>query len=204
MIASLLALAAAAAPVTPLRCGAVERPGIAERGGDGEWRGGAVDLCRSIAQNERAPGAAIAFRAYRDMHDLRDARNDALAVLSRAELAIAMPGAVPALGPPIATSRQYLLVRADAPLRNQSELAGRRVCFIIATQAEAALDTWARAAHIPILHGGFQESAELRDAFDTGYCAAMVVDARDIPGGAEHTRALGPPLAETPLFAVRP
>lgn len=203
MIAALLALAATVTPPASLRCGAVERPGIAERDSDGVWRGAAVDLCRQIAQAEHGPSATIAFRAYRTVPDLRDTQNDTLAVLSRAELAIARPAISAPPGPPMATSRQLLLVRPDSPVRSQSELAGQRVCFIVASAAEAALNAWARPAQIAIQHVGFQEPVELRDAFDTGYCTAMAVDARDIPGVAEHTRVLGPPLAELPLFAIR-
>ncbi len=204
MIAALLALAAAvAAPPTGVRCGAVERPGIAERDSDGIWRGTAIDLCRHLAQAEHGPGATIAFRAYRSLADLRDARHDALAVLSGAELAIAMPAATASPGPPVARSRQLLLVRPDTRLRSKSELADHRVCFIIASEAEAALNAWARPARIAIQRAGFQEPVELRDAFDTGYCAAMAVDADDIPGGAEHTVQRGEPLAELRLFAVK-
>jgi hypothetical protein len=125
-------------------------------------------------------------------------------VLSRAELAIALPGARAPSGSPVASSRQLLLVRPAAPLRRQSELAGHRVCFIIATAAEAALNAWARPAYVAIERVGFQESVELRDAFDAGYCAAMAVDAGNIPGGAEGTVELGPDLVVVPLFAVRP
>jgi ABC-type amino acid transport substrate-binding protein len=203
MIAALLALAAAATPAAaaPFRCGAVDRPGVATRGGDGTWRGIAVDLCRQAAQAERGPGAGIAFRTYRRIADLRDARRDNLAVLSRAELAIAWP-AQP--GRPVATSRQLLLVRPGSPLRRRDELAGHKVCFIVGSAAEAALNAWSRPAGLAIQRAGFQEPVELRDAFDAGYCAAIAVDAGDIPGGAGHTVALGPPLAELPLFAVRP
>ena len=200
MIAALLALAAAVSPPAPLRCGAVERPGIAERAGDGIWRGTAVDLCRKTARARHGPGAAIAFRSYRSIADLRDARHDTLAVLSGAELAIVMPEQSSLPGPPVAISRQLLLVRPDTPLRNQSELAGRRVCFIVASTAEVALDAWVHATQIAVQHAGFQEPVELRDAFDAGYCAAMAVDSRDVPGGTDHTQALGPPLAELPLF----
>jgi len=200
VIASLLALAAAVL-VPPLRCGAVERPGIAEHDADGNWRGSAVDLCRQIAQAEHA---TIAFRAYRTPQDLRDAPHDAVAVLSRAELAVVLPDTSPPSGPPVAISRQLLLVRADAPLRSPSELAGHRACFIIASEAEAALNVWARATHTPIQRAGFQEPVELRDALDAGFCAAVAVDGQDIPGGPEHTRVLGSPLSELPLFAIRP
>ncbi len=202
MIAALLAVVAAVVPAAPFRCGAVERPGIAERGGDGVWRGVAVALCRQAAQAEHGPAAAIAFHPYRRIDDLRDAPHDAQMVLTRAEFAIAWPTAAAPPGPPVATSRQMLLVRPGTPLGSPAELAGHRVCFIVASEAEAALDAWARATQAAIQRVGFQEPVELRDAFDAGYCAAMAVDAQDIPGGAERTRQLGPPLAELPLFAV--
>lgn len=220
MIAVLLAVAGAAMPpaviarpAAPFACGAVERPGIAERGGDGVWRGAAVDLCRQSAQAEQGADAAIAFHAYRRIEDLRHARQDALAVLSRAELAIALPFAdgPSADGPsanapsglPVAISRQLLLVRPGTTMDSQSGLAGHKVCFIVASAAEAALNARSRAMHIAIQRVGFQEPVELRDAFDAGYCAAMAVDANDIPGGGEHTVPLGPALAELPLFMVK-
>ena len=201
MIAAMLAMVAAAA--TPFRCGAVERPGIAVRGEDGEWRGAAVDLCRQAARSERGPGGEIVFRAYRQIADLREAPHDALAVLSPAELAIAQADARVPSGSPIAISRQLLLIRPGAPLHRRSDLAGRRVCFIVATAAEAALNAWAKPAHVAIQRVGFQEPVELRDAFDAGYCAAMAVDAQNIPGGADHTVQLGAPLAEVSLYVVR-
>lgn len=196
MMALLLAIAAAASPA-PFRCGAVARPGIATRADDGVWRGAAVDLCRQAAQ-----GAPIVFRAYRQIGDLRDAQHDALAVLSRAELAIASPTLIPP-STPVAISRQVLLVGPDAPLHQPGDLAGHRVCFIIATAAEAALNAWAGTTRVAIERVGFQEPVELRDAFDSGFCSAMAVDAQDIPGGAQRTRSLGAPLTELPLFAVR-
>jgi hypothetical protein len=202
MIAGLLAAAAAVTTPAPVRCGAVERPGIAERGGEGAWRGVAVDLCRQYAEALNGPGAAIAFHPYRRIEDLRDAPHDAVTVLSPAEIAIAWPTAGQPPIPPIAISRQLLLVHAGTPLHSRTELAGHRVCFIIASAAEAALNAWARPARIAIERAGFQEPVELRDAFDAGYCAAMAVDAQDIPGGAAHTMELDPPLAELPLFVI--
>lgn len=198
MIAALLAIAAAATPA-PFRCGAVERPGIAERGSDGQWRGVAVDLCRQAAR-----GGPIAFRPYRQIDDLRHASQDAFAVLSRAEMALALPTARTPSAAPVAIDRQVLLVSPASPLRRAADLANHRVCFIIATAAEAALNAWARAAQVPIQRVGYQEPLELRDAFDAGACAAMAVDAQDIPGGADRTAQLGPALAELPLFAFTP
>jgi ABC-type amino acid transport substrate-binding protein len=214
MIAVLLTLTLAGAEIAPatspvarqtaaVRCGAVERPGIAERGNDGTWRGVAVDLCRRIARATQGADAPIAFHTYRTPEDLRESALDSLAVLSAAELAIARPDIGPQTGPPVAISRQLLLVRANRPVQGRNALAGQRICFIMATEAEHALNAWIRQTGIVIKRVGFQEPVELRDALDAGYCAAIAADADDIPGGAAHTSAPGSALAELPLFAIR-
>lgn len=206
-----LMLGAAQMPPVPVagddgtvRCGAVERPGIAERGDDGAWRGIAVDLCRRLARARQGGAEKFAFHPYRTQQDLRDSGQDALAILSAAELAVARPGTGAQAGSPVAVSRQVLLVRANRPVQNQDALAGQRICFIMATEAERALNVWARQAGIAIRRVGFQEPVELRDALDAGFCTAMAVDADDVPGGAANTRVLGPALAELPLFARTP
>jgi hypothetical protein len=207
MIASLLALALAGADVAAssgatVTCGAVERPGIAERGEDGGWRGIAIALCRKKVQAARGIAAPIVFHAYRTADDLRASVHDFVSVLSAAELAIARPDSGDHHGAPVAISRQVLLVPANKPVADAKALAGQTLCFIMATEAERALNQWIKQTGMAIRRVGFQEPVELRDALDAGYCAAMAVDADDIPGGPARTRQLGPALAELPLFAT--
>jgi len=194
VIAALLLLAAGAMPAATFHCGAVTRPGVAELGEDGVWRGTAVDLCR-----QRAGNRVVEFHLYETPAALAAAGNDDLAVLSPAEIAAAH---LAPQGAPLTVSRQVLLVKPGAPIERAEALAGRRVCLLVASAAESALDRWARERRIAIVHAGFQEPVELRDGFDAGYCAAMAVDAADVPGGPARTRALAPALAEVPLYAL--
>lgn len=198
----MIALAAAllAAAPAPLSCGAVTRPGIAERGADGVWRGRAVALCHAVADAAGGPGAAIIFHGYDSLAALRGAADDRIAFLSDAERAIApLPGALRA-GPPIAVSRQVLMVPPAAAARTPRDLAGRMICFIVGTRAEDALDAWATRAGVPIERLAFQEPVEMRDAYDVGKCAAIALDAEEAIGG----RVLDAPLASEPIMATTP
>jgi hypothetical protein len=201
----LIALAAAllAAAPAPLSCGAVTRPGVAERGADGVWRGRAVALCHAVADAAGGPGAAILFHGYDSLAALRDAADDRIAFLSDAERAIApLSGALRA-GPPIAVSRQVLIVPPAAAARTPRDLAGRMICFIVGTRAEDALDAWARRAGVPIERLAFQEPVEMRDAYDVGKCAAIALDAEEANGDTGG-RALDEPLASEPIMATTP
>ena len=193
----LLAMALAAAAPAPLSCGAVTRPGIAELGEDGVWRGAAVDICRAAAVKQNGAGARIAFHDYDSLSALRAANKDQLAFLSRDELAQTKLRA----GPIVVIDRQLLIVRTQSPLRTQRDLAGRIVCFIVGTRAEAALNRWAAAGHVRIDRLAFQEPIEMRDAYDVGKCAAMAIDGAEVPKDSPN-RALGTPLAQVPILVA--
>jgi hypothetical protein len=193
---ALLGLALAAAAPTPLTCGAVIRPGIAELGEDGVWRGTAVDVCRSVAASRSGPGAPVAFHSYNSLSDLRAAAKDRLAFLSGQELAQAgMAG-----GPVAAVDRQVLVVRDTSTLATPSDLSGRIVCFIIGTRAESALNRWSAGAQVPIDRLAFQEPIEMQDAFDSGKCAAVATDSAERPHGRP-SRVLGT-IEQQPILAA--
>lgn len=106
-------------------------------------------------------------------------------------------------GPTIATERQVLVVPAASRVRAPRDLAGRMICFIVGTRAEDALDRWATTSRVPIERIGFQEEIEMTDAYDVGKCAALAVDAQEVPhDGAHHV--LAESLAETPVVAATP
>ena len=111
-----------------------------------------------------------------------------LAATARAPLAC---GVVPNTGtaerradPAIAVERQVLAVKEHSPARRACDLAGKLVCFIIATPAEDALDAWAVRDNVPIERLAFQEQDEMMDAFDVGKCAAMAIDSAGMIAGA--------------------
>ena len=66
-----------------------------------------------------------------------------------------------------------LLAPRTAGLRSLADLAGKQVCFIAGTAAEAALDAAAAARHVDILRFPFEEDGEMQAALVTGHCVAM-------------------------------
>jgi general L-amino acid transport system substrate-binding protein len=192
---ALFALALGAAAPSPLTCGAVTRPGVAELGEDGVWRGAAVEACRAVAAKRHGANAPIAFHSYDDLPALRAAHEDQLAFLSNDELAHTTLRA----GPVVASDRQVLAVRTQSALHSQAELAGRVVCFIAGTRAEAALDRWMASTHTRLNLLAFQEPVEMRDAYDVGKCAALAIDGAEMPADYPG-RILGAPLAEVPIM----
>lgn len=197
MIAAVLLAVAAPAPLT---CGAATRPGVAERGADGVWRGRAVELCRAIAEQVGGPGAPIVFHSYDSVAGLRAAADDRVAFVSPDEI-----GQVPALraGPVVAIGLEVLAVRAASPVTGAGELSGKLVCFIVGTRAEDALDAWSARTGTRIERLAFQEPDEMRDAVDVGRCTAEAVDDAELPARGT-MRALDPPLAATPIRAALP
>src|SRR5580698_70798 len=110
---SLAALLLFAASAPPLSCGAVPRPGVAELGNNGVWRGAAVEVCRKVARQTDCPNAQIEFHSYDSAAALREAANDRLAFLSKSELATPSLGSAMRAGPVTAVDRQVLVVAAN-------------------------------------------------------------------------------------------
>ena len=207
VLAAVALLQTAPAP-TPaaVRCGAVERPGIAVRGPDGAWHGRAVEICAAVAKAASDPTAPVEFHGY--VSDLAMAKDDHIAFLSQAEVTAPMLSRVLRPGPVIGYQTHILVVRASSPVRRPEELAGRLVCFMIGSAAEDALDDWALREAVAIERLGFQEPDEMHDAYASGKCSAMAIDTAD-EGGAMASkpledRALGEPLARVPIVAAVP
>lgn len=194
-------------PAPPVRCGAVERPGMATRGGDGQWRGAAVDICRASADAAYGAGTPIEFHGYDGLAGLAAAGQDGIAFLSAAELA------VPALrgrlrpGPVVTVGKQVLLVPAASGRHRREDVGGRMVCFIVGSAAEDALDAWAQAHATPVEHLGFQEPDEMRDGYAAGKCAALAIDGEEVRWYGPASRGsvvIAEPLAALPIHAATP
>jgi ABC-type amino acid transport substrate-binding protein len=202
-VIALAALLWAAAAPAPLTCGAVTRPGIAEVGLDGVWRGRAVDMCRRVAARLGGAGAPIAFHSYDSLAALRRAAADRIAFLTRVELAMPTLGDALRAGPPVADDRQVLIVHATPAVHAPADLTGQGVCFIIGTRAEAALDRWAQRTGTSIDRMAFQEPSEMQDSYDVDRCPAMAIDAAEMSddGTSRVLATIGsePILAATPI-----
>ena len=97
-------LAMLTAAVT-LTCGAATRPGVAQLGSDGIWRGRAVEACRAVAAADAGPETSITFHAYDDPAALRAAVEDDIAFLTPAELATLPLATTMRAGPTVSVGR---------------------------------------------------------------------------------------------------
>lgn len=167
-------------PAPSLTCGAVPAPGLAELGMDGMWRGYLVTLCRRIANATGRDPARIAFHAYDGPDGLAGAAKDDVAFLSPIEMASGSLSDELLGGPVVSHDRQLLVQRADMPVQNLPDLAGKLVCFIAGTRAEDALERWAGRSRIAIEYLPFQEPVEMADALAVGKCAAEAIDIANI------------------------
>ena len=193
-----------------LRCGAEPRSGVAEDRG-GALGGVAVDLCRAIAASAAGPRAKIAFRLYdsaRAFDAVRDG-GDAVFFLSPDAIADQSLAASIIAGPPVFTVRLSLLAAQDSTARSPRDLAGSAVCFMVASDAERALDAAFRGWGRDFVHMAFQEEDEMRDAYAVGHCAAMAGEEAELsrltaPQGVDNlaSRVLPQPLATFPVIVA--
>ena len=189
-----------------VRCGAVERREIVVPGGDGSWRGRAVDLCHAAATAAWGPAARTEFHVYHTRAELAAASADQIAFLSAAEFALPELRGRLRAGPVIALEEQVVLVPSISPVRRRGELGGRVVCFIVGSVSEDALDAWALLSGVAVQRLGFQEPDEMRDAYAVGKCAAMALDRteaiEDYGAASPANRLLGDDLSRVPIRAA--
>ena len=194
-----------------VRCGAGERPGFAWAGADGRIAGLAVDLCRAVAIAVLGPQGRVGFRLFgaaRDYDAVRDGADD-LVFLSGTE--IVEEGLAPRVlpGPTVFIEALALMVPEASAPRRLEDLAGASVCFMVGSGAQRALEAAAEHQHLSFARLGFQENAEMLDAYDVQRCRAVAGEATQLAamrldGGVNHlaSRILPQPLALYPVLAA--
>ena len=196
-----------------VRCGSVERPGLAWRDDAGHWSGLHVEVCRAVAAAALGRGAAIAFHAYGSERDFAGAGDgtDQIAFLAPAEVAEHGLSDALAPGPTVFVEGHDLLVAAGSPVRHAEQLATRPICFIIGTAANDSLEAWFGARHASIVRYAFRETDEMNDAYAVQRCAALVGESTALAqtrleGGVNHlaSRLLPEHLARFPIGAATP
>ncbi|HEX2941397.1 MAG TPA: transporter substrate-binding domain-containing protein [Rhodopila sp.] len=158
-----------------LRCGAVERPGIAEAPPTGGIVGVAVDICRAVGVAVLGAKGRVAFRLYETTQDFNAVRRwqDDLAFLTGGEIAEQALGARILPGPRIAIDQMAVMVPQASPARGLDGLAGQTVCMMTGSEAQRAMESAVTARHIPIARLMFQEDVEMLDAYNAGRCDAV-------------------------------
>ena len=220
MIAFAIAPAVHAGPIVDrirlagvIRCGAAPRPGLAARSPNGRQAAGLyLDLCRAIGAALLGPEGRIEFNLYdsdKGFERVREGSDD-LAFLDGDEIADHTLAANILPGPAVYFLSTAAMVKADSPIGQMSDLAGKAICFYQGASAHRNLEAWMAAHRLDFVRMGYMEYGELYDAYNAGVCDAEVGEAPDLaaarldaPGGGP-SRILSEPLATFPVIAATP
>jgi len=194
-----------------VRCGAVERPGLAQAGPDGRPGGLLVDVCRAVAVAVLGGPERVEFRLYAGPADFEAVRGQEqdVSFLTGSEIAEQeLAGAVLPLAP-VFVERHAVMVPGASPRRSLAELAGQGICFLVGGSAGRSLEAWFDDHRRSFLRHPHSEEGEMGDAYAAGRCQAVAGEAtalaalRLAPGVKElHSRFLEEPLAAFPLLAT--
>ncbi|HEY2618439.1 MAG TPA: hypothetical protein VGI78_13955 [Acetobacteraceae bacterium] len=196
-----------------VRCGAVERPGVAEAPPEGAPFGVTVDVCRAIAIAVLGPSARVTFNVYEAPQSFDGVRqgSDAVAFLTGGEIAEQNLAGFVVPGPTVLVSTIAVMVPQPSPVQRLADLSGQTVCLMIGSRAQRALESAVGSLHLAISRLTFEEDVEMLDAYDVGSCGAAVgettylADMRLNPGVRRLASRLLPDLlAPDPVIAVTP
>lgn len=194
-----------------LRCGAESRPGLVHVAPDKTASGLLLDLCHAIGAAVLPPNGHIEFTIYDASKDYDAVRagTDDVFFLTAAEALEEdlMDKIVP--GPTVFNLTTNVMVFTDTPVRQLKDLAGKAICFPQGSGSHRHLEAWFARNRLDFIHMGFQEEAEMYDAYASNKCLGVAGEgtflaaARSDPAGGEpHGRILSEPLAVFPLFAA--
>jgi general L-amino acid transport system substrate-binding protein len=193
-----------------LRCATVVRAGIAVPTIDGHWRGLAVDMCRAVAAALLGDPTRISLRPYVGPSIGSSGRPDDLVFLSGTQLIgdKATDDAALHLGPPIFHDALGLLVPGSGAA-TIAELSGKVICVEAGSATDRALVQYFTQHHLDLREHPFQETDEMRQAYDTGNCAALagprttLASVRADPSeGRRADRILPEALVDQPILAA--
>lgn len=194
-----------------LRCGAYERPGIAQTIDDQHWSGLAVDLCRAVAVAVLGDANRIAFVGYESDPEFERIRrgDDDLFFLTHAEVQAHHLAEAVVPGPTVYLLANAVMVPGKAAERQLADLKGKGICYMIGSSAENALNEWYESRGLDWIHHAYSEEGEMNDAYGVQRCHALAAEstrlaqARLYRGAAPlDSRLLPGALSLYPLFAA--
>jgi general L-amino acid transport system substrate-binding protein len=219
-LASLPALARPAAAQSTLekvkaqgyvRCGSVERPGLAQDNPNGNWSGLELEICHAVAVAVLGPNGKSAYHAY-DSDKAFDAVRqgaDQLSFLTFTEMAAQNLTDKVLPGPAVFIESHDLMVEANSSVVSPADLAGKGVCFMNESPANESVDAYFEERHIPIIRHGYQEDGEMYDGYAVQNCPAVAGESTTLAdagldGGINNmkSRLLREHLATFPIVAA--
>ncbi len=195
-----------------LRCGAVPRAGFAEVSSDDKVAGWAADLCRYVALHVLGPSGNISFRIYdsdKSFADLGEHPDD-LAFLTNSEADQGLRGVFQLQTTIVFQDWISVIVPDVSPVKTLRDLVDRRICLLIGSPGQRAIDRYDREFNLRIARLAFQEDVEMRDAYNAGRCEAVVAARSDLDGlnrspGINHLHSRAAlDLGRDPFYAATP
>jgi general L-amino acid transport system substrate-binding protein len=158
-----------------VRCGSVERPGLARAAGQGHWIGLNVDICRAVASAVLGSSKRIEYHAYETPKDFDAVRNqqDDIYFLTGSEIDEQKLAGTVVPGPAVFVESNVVMVPTTSVARRVGDLAGDGICFMIGSPAERSLEAYFEKLHKDWFRQAFSEYEEMNDAYNAQNCHAI-------------------------------
>jgi len=157
-----------------VRCGSVERPGLAQASANG-WSGLTVDVCRAVAAAVLGSPDRIEYHAYETPKDFDAVRSqqDDVFFLTGTEINDEQLAGKVVPGPTIFIESDAVMVASASAARRVRDLAGDSICFMIGSSAERGLEAYFDASRQAWFRRAFSEDGEMVDTYVVQNCHAI-------------------------------
>ena len=157
-----------------VRCGSVERPGLAGPNGHGGWTGLEVDVCRAVAVAVLGSPERMEYHEYETPKEFDAVRNrqDDLYFLTGSEINDQKLAGKVVPGPTVFVESHAVMVSTDSAAQHLDNLAGDSICFMIGSPVERSLNAYFDTIHKEWFRRGFSEDGEMHDAYNVQVCHA--------------------------------
>lgn len=158
-----------------VRCGSVERPGLAHDAGNGRWAGLDVDICRAIAAAVLGSPEKIGYNGYETpkQFDAIGNQYDDVYFLTGLEINDQKLAGKITPGPIVFVESHAVMVPSTSPVQHVGELAGKKICFMIASPVERSLNAYFESLRKEWLRNPYSEDVEMNDSYDVQNCDAV-------------------------------
>lgn len=187
-----------------VRCGAVERPGIARVGEKGNWEGLAVDVCRAVAVAVLGSPDRVTFDDYEtpaQFERIRQGQDD-ISFLTGSEIRFNQLAGFVLPGPTVYYESHGIIVPKSSKAQQIADLAGKRICIRTPSLVERSVSDFFERRHLTWLPQPFSEDGEMVDAFGAGHCDGMGYELTTLTGVPQQgQRLLRDATSTFPLMA---
>ncbi|BCL38048.1 hypothetical protein [Nostoc sp. MS1] len=158
-----------------VRCGSIERMGLASEVKPGVWSGLNVDICRAIAAAVVGSPDRIEYHLYETPKNFDSVRNqqDDVYFLTGSEINTQNLAGSIVPGPTVFLESDAVMVASNSAAHHVSDLTEDSICFMIGSSVERSLTAYFDAIHKNWLRRAFSEEGEMSDTYNVQNCHAI-------------------------------